>query len=147
MRPCTGYADPSSKDDVSETENLLDERGRTCDVIAHTSALIRSESDTNVIRGLERLSNLPNSGQTNEEAQLVAFLLVLALYRLKRDDQAIAVARDAEKKKIANQQTLQILAELEEAKQGMLGVAVGVGTAVLGIGALALAWFLRPKRR
>jgi fatty acid-binding protein DegV len=146
MRPCADYAEPSSKDDIQRTEQILDESGRISDSIALISALIRSEVQLNVIRGVDRLGAFPTTDLSKEDSQLLAFLHVLALYRLKRDKEAIAVASEAREKKIAIPQTLQLLNELESFQDDKLAAAIGIGTAVVGIGAFALAWILRRKR-
>lgn len=146
MRPCRPYDEPSSIDDIKDTEAAFDESGDTSASLKYISALVRSDSPARVQDGLDRVRALSEFDETQRSQ--IEYLTVLALYRLQHDKECIERARQAKDANYANKKTLLILETLlENEKQNniAIGVSVGLGAAALVAGVLGIVFGSRKK--
>jgi hypothetical protein len=150
LRPLGKYAKQSSARDITDAEGDLDESGGTTELIIYASALVRSDRTKNVAGALDRLAAVTSPDGTQQT--LVAFLKVLALYRLRRDDEAIREAEKAVSGGFASTETQEILRELRQAKEDAenaqtTGIIAGIGLAAVAIVGVAATLLFRPKRK
>ena len=139
MRPCRPYDEPSSVDDIKDTQAAFDESGDNAACLKYISALIRSDSTTSVKAGLERVRAISGFDETLRSQ--IEYLTVLALYRLKYDKECIERATQAKDANYATKKTLQIreaLLEIEKQNNIAVGVGVGIGAAAVLAGVLGI---------
>ena len=151
MRPCKGFAETSSRDDVISGEQSLEESGDDQDLIFYISALVRSEREADVLKGLDLIENITVELDEDKKTS-VEFLAVLAYYRLKKDQECIKRAREAEAKGCATKETLEILRRVLKMKKNEqkrdIGVAFGIGVGVAAlVGGVLGALFGGSRRK
>jgi hypothetical protein len=140
MRPCDGIAEPSSAPDVKDAREAFDESGEFSDMVDYISALARSDAPGDVRNALDRLpSALAQAADPSQRSQ-IAFLTVLAYYRLREDAKAVEAAEGAIRQHLANDEIKKIHGELTRKRPEP---APGPDWATLGavgaVGAAALA--------
>ncbi|OHS99671.1 hypothetical protein TRFO_08305 [Tritrichomonas foetus] len=140
MRSCRPFASPSSRDDVQETQLSMDESITPASILQYESALVRSEDEKHVLHALDYLANNGSLKEHDQKVQTV-YLKVLALYRLRHDDECLMTIKKSEAEGITSPEITAIKdalsKEIQKKKTEETAVAVGIGsTIVLGIAAI-----------
>lgn len=149
MRSCKPFATQSSRDDITESQAEMDEAATPAALLSFESALIRSEEEENVIRGLDYLAN--NQFDQQDQKIRTVYLKALGLYRLKKDKECLNVIQEAKDQGISSTEIEQIksaINEEKEEKKKTVAAGVGIGTSiVVGVAAIAAIIFGAKSRK
>ena len=151
MRACKPFANPSNNDEISERQKAYALSASVTDFISLESAMIRSNDENLVQQGLDSaLAKIRDIGES--ERRQIEFLIVLAFFRLHRDDELIERVKNVEKDGVSSDEILSIAKALQREKQTekMTGIAKTAGvlttTAVCAVAVLAGVVLFRRKK-
>ena len=151
MRACKPFANPSNNDEISERQKAYALSASVTDFISLESAMIRSNDENLVLQGLDSaLAKIRDIGES--ERRQIEFLIVLAFFRLHRDDELIERVKNVEKDGVSSDEILSIAKALQREKQTekMTGIAKTAGvlttTAVCAVAVLAGVVLFRRKK-
>ena len=141
MRSCQPYEVSSSPEDIQAAMQEMDDSAEMADQISYAYTLIRSDSQRDVMMGLDYLKHL--RPQERDRAK-VEYYTIFAMYRLNQDDQ---ILKQYQNRNNLHPNSVKIIETVKKEKNQDTAITVAAifGTVATIVGVALTAIFSKRK--